>query len=111
MIYLSGICGFIGDGDDKLLKKMLKSINHRGGEEKILMFDNCGLGVTAASINKSRSFGFNDEGSICNILDGNLFNKEKLINLINASYDIDHLTDSEVICFLFEKFGSEFIDK
>jgi len=108
---MSGICGFLGNGNNLLLKEMLKIIYHRGGKENFFMFDNCGLGVTTIPTDNSLAFGFNDDKSICIVLDGELYNKERLVGLINERFDVNHISDPETLCFLYEKYGLGFIDK
>jgi asparagine synthase (glutamine-hydrolysing) len=108
---MSGICGFIGDGDKSLIKEMARSINHRGGKENLFIFNNCGFGVTASIRDKTQAFGFNDDGSICVILDGEICNKKELLGFIKKNFGSNQLSDPEMICFLYERYGVQFIEK
>src|SRR4030042_4560017 len=108
---MSGICGFIGDGDKSLIKEMARSINHRGGKENLFIFNNCGFGVTASIKDKTQAFGFNDDGSICVILDGEICNKEEFLGFIKKNFGSNQLSDPEIICFLYERYGVQFIEK
>jgi asparagine synthase (glutamine-hydrolysing) len=108
---LSGICGFIGNGDKTLLKKMLKSIMHRGGNEEIFIFKDCGFGVTKSLICDIDSLGCNNDESIYVIYDGELYNREDLIKNLDESIDPDNISQSKIICLLYEKYGKDFINK
>jgi asparagine synthase (glutamine-hydrolysing) len=108
---MSGICGFFGDGDKYLLKKMLKSIQHRGGKEYNQMFDTCGFGITAAPSDDRRMYGFNEQGSVYVALDGEIDNRDELLGMVDNGLDDNNLSNPEILCLLYDHFGTKFIEK
>lgn len=108
---MCGIAGFIGRGNQNDLEKMIAAIKHRGPDDEGFFVDgDVGLAHARLSIidlsERGRQPMFNDDKTIGLVFNGEIYNFKELRNeLIGFGYKFKSDTDTEVIIYLYEKFG------
>ncbi len=114
---MCGICGFSGQvpGDkEAMLKSMNESIYHRGPDEDgFYLGDNVGLAMRRLSIldidHGSQPI-FNKDGNICTVFNGEIYNYPELREEMSSrGYQFNTNVDTEVIVYLYEEYGEEFV--
>jgi asparagine synthase (glutamine-hydrolysing) len=118
---MCGICGIINlnssdNVDSDTLKKMGNVLHHRGpDDEGYYCKNNIGLGMRRLSIidlNTGKQPLFNENGSICVIFNGEIYNfKELQDELIEKGHTFSTKSDTEVIVHAYEEFGYECVSK
>lgn len=99
------------------IKKMIDKINHRGpDDEGIFIENNIGLGHKRLSIIDLSPLGhqpmISNDGNIIITFNGEIYNYRELRNeLIKYGYQFKSQTDTEVIIYLYDKFGFEAVKK
>jgi len=111
---MCGIAGFIGQGDEKVLKTMTSSLDHRGPDgEGFFINSNVGLGHRRLSIIDLETGNqpiFNEDRSICTVYNGEIYNFQQLKNsLISKGHNFYTKSDTEVIVHLYEERGVNFL--
>jgi asparagine synthase (glutamine-hydrolysing) len=110
---MCGICGFCGHEDKDLIKKMTNILSHRGPDAHGYFTDkNICLGHRRLSIidlsEKGRQPLFNEDNSICIVLNGEIYNyKELRAKLEVAGHRFSSNTDTEVIVHGYEEYGNK----
>lgn len=107
------MCGIVGFNweDKKLLRAMIKSLTHRGPDDDGLFSDSkISLGHRRLSIidlsKKGKQPIFNEEGSICVVFNGEIYNfKELREDLEKKGHKFKSDTDTEVIVHGYEEYG------
>lgn len=113
---MCGLVGFSGNFSAESLNKSVLSLSHRGPDNKGIEYikkHNIGLGHTRLSILDLSIEGkqpmFSTNGNII-IYNGEIYNYKSLKNeLINDGFKFKSQTDTEVILYLYEKYGVELI--
>lgn len=115
---MCGICGIVnshesGAVDIAVMKKMLKTIVHRGpDEEGICVRGSIGIGIRRLSIIDivtGHQPIFNEDKSIAVVLNGEIYNFQELrFSLSKKGHRFETKSDTEVIVHLYEDFGVEF---
>lgn len=111
---MCGICGYLGDGDEALLKKMFDVLKHRGPDENGLHTDTqIGLGNTRLSIidlQTGRQPIYNEDKSICVVNNGEIYNFEEMTrDLEQKGHHFYTRSDTEVLVHAYEEYGPEFV--
>ncbi len=114
---MCGICGFSGETDLNVLKKMSDAILHRGpNEDGYYSDDKINLGMRRLSIidiNTGHQPIHNEDNSIWTIFNGEIYNFQNLrTNLQKKGHKFytDH-SDVESIVHLYEEYGDEFVNE
>ena len=110
---MCGITGFVGTGEESDVRRMIRSIRHRGpDDEGVYCAEGVGLGHARLSVidltpsghqpmwNASRSIGIIFNGEIYNFLE-----LKKM--LVEGGYRPTGTSDTEVILALYEKYGEQ----
>lgn len=111
---MCGIVGYWGLSDCNLIKKMLKSINHRGPDDKgYYADDNLCIGnvrLSIVDIKNGKQPVFNEDKSIVAVFNGEIYNFQKLKRqLISKGHKFETNCDTEVLVHLYEEHGSSFV--
>lgn len=115
---MCGIAGFVGEGNQQILEKMVASIKYRGPDDcGFLIKNNVGFGHARLSIIDLSSAGHqpmsNQQETIWLVFNGEIYNfqelREELIR--TGKYVFKSQTDTEVIIHLYEEFGVSFLEK
>lgn len=107
---MCGICGIFGSPERGALEAMSKSLASRGPDDSAMLIDGpMGLAFRRLSIidlEGGRQPVFNEDGSLCVILNGEIYNYRQLRSYLSS---IGHFfstnSDTEVIVHAFEEFG------
>ena len=118
---MCGICGIFNingpECSKQTLEKMNHAIIHRGPDQKgIFIQKNLGLAHRRLAIIDLSSSGIqpmqNREKTISISFNGEIYNyKELRTELQNSGYEFKSGTDTEVIIYLYEKYGSRCVEK
>lgn len=114
---MCGICGIYNPGKDvdkELVISMANQLVHRGPDEYGYFFDRgIGLGHRRLSIidlETGRQPIFNEDGSICTICNGEIYNyKELKLKLQDRGHIFKTQSDTEIIVHAYEEHGDEFV--
>ncbi|MBK8955146.1 MAG: asparagine synthase (glutamine-hydrolyzing) [Saprospiraceae bacterium] len=114
---MCGICGF-NRNDQTILGAMLKKLQHRGPDhEGTFLNQDWSIGMRRLAIidlSGGQQPVWNEDKSICAILNGEIYNYKKLrMDLMAKGHQLTTISDSEVIVHLYEEHGSsmfEFLD-
>jgi len=115
---MCGICGYIGSNksfNNDLLHRMNNTIIHRGPDDEGYYIGNdIGLGMRRLSIlgiASGKQPIFNAKRTICVVYNGEIYNFKKLRQeLSNKGCIFKTDTDTEVIVYLYEHYGDEFVN-
>ncbi|MEW6740276.1 MAG: asparagine synthase (glutamine-hydrolyzing) [Nitrospirota bacterium] len=114
---MCGVCGFTGETNITVLKKMADSIFHRGPDEDGFYFDGkINLGIRRLSIidlETGHQPVHNEDKSIWTVFNGEIYNFQKLRKELKEKghkFYTDH-SDTEVIVHLYEEYGDEFVHR
>ncbi len=113
---MCGIAGYYGQGDIQILKKMTRTLRHRGPDDEGFFVDNrVGLGQRRLSVIDLSPLGHqpmsNENESIWISFNGEIYNYKKLRKLLKNSHKFKSSTDTEVILHLYEEIGDEVFSK
>ncbi len=111
---MCGITGFVGHGNEEILRRMTSTLKHRGPDEQgFFIKENVGLGHRRLSIidlTGGHQPIFNENKTISLIVNGEIYNFQELRkNLIENGHRFKTQSDSEVIVHLYEEKGEEFL--
>ena len=113
---MCGICGFNWN-DSELISRMNNVIVHRGpDQEGTYCCDDVSFGHRRLSIIDLSEHGrqpmFNEDGSICLIFNGEIYNFQQLRDeLTSKGHSFSSESDSEVIIHAYEEYGVEALHK
>lgn len=117
---MCGICGIInfdrGPVEPSALKKMMKTIKHRGPDDEGFFIDkNVGLGNVRLSIIDLSSAGhqpmFSPDKRYCLIYNGEVYNYLELKEILKEKYPFHTRTDTEVVLNAFMEWGPDCLQK
>ncbi|MDO8265105.1 MAG: asparagine synthase (glutamine-hydrolyzing), partial [Candidatus Parcubacteria bacterium] len=113
---MCGIAGFVGQGNEEILRKMTGTLKHRGPDDEGYFIDPVGgifLGHQRLSIIDlacGRQPIFNEYRSICVIFNGEIYNFQELrAELEKKGHKFNTRSDTEVIVHSYEEKGDDFI--
>lgn len=111
---MCGITGFVGQGNEEILKRMTSTLKRRGPDEQgFFIKENVGLGhrrLSIVDLAGGRQPIFNENKTISLIVNGEIYNfQEMRKNLIEKGHRFKTQSDSEVIVHLYEEKGEEFL--
>ncbi len=110
---MCGIAGYIGQGDENILRKMSQVMNHRGPDSHgVYVGTNFGLAHARLSIVDLTESGgqpmLNHNESISLVFNGEIYNYRELRKeLENDGYNFKGTSDTEVILAMYQKVGEE----
>ncbi|MDD5110214.1 MAG: asparagine synthase (glutamine-hydrolyzing) [Patescibacteria group bacterium] len=109
---MCGIAGYVGQGNEDILRKMTSVIAHRGpDDEGFFIAGNVGLGFRRLSIidlTGGRQPMFNETKTVAVVFNGEIYNFRDLKNeLTRAGHRFSTQSDTEVIVHGYEQWGSE----
>jgi asparagine synthase (glutamine-hydrolysing) len=110
---MCGICGILGENNQKALHAMVTAMHHRGPDDNGEFFsDNISLGMARLSIIDTTPCGHqpmsNLEKTIWIVYNGETYNfKEKRQHLEKLGYQFYSKSDTEVILHLYEHYGDD----
>ena len=113
---MCGIAGFSGKGDQEILKKMTRSLAHRGpDDEGFYISQNIGLGHRRLSIIDLKSGHqpiSNEDGMIWIVFNGEIYNfQERKKDLEQKGHKFKTNSDTETIIHLYEQEGENCVKK
>lgn len=111
---MCGICGFTGEPDRVILKRMTDSIHHRGPDDDGFYADaHVNLGMRRLSIIDpvtGKQPIHSEDGRLWTVFNGEIYNFQTLRKDLEAKghcFYTDH-SDTEVVVHLYETYGEEF---
>ena len=112
---MCGIVGSTGFTSEKIIKKMCRTLRHRGPDsEGYYIGDNIALGMRRLKIIDLETGDqpiFNDDKSIVTVFNGEIYNYEQLRNnLIKIGISLKTKSDTETIVYLYQQYGDEFVN-
>jgi asparagine synthase (glutamine-hydrolysing) len=111
---MCGIAGFVGRGNEKILKEMTDALTHRGpDDEGFFVEDNIFLGHRRLSIidlKTGQQPMFNEDKSIVVIFNGEIYNFQELKKDL-GEHIFESNSDTEVIVHGYEKWGESVFEK
>ena len=122
---MCGIAGFVGQGDEQILKKMTDVIYHRGPDDEGFFIShtklrndtkdtNVGLGFRRLSIidlSTGHQPIFNEDKTVAIVFNGEIYNYLELKKDIESRHKFYTATDTEVIVHLYEELGEKVFEK
>lgn len=113
---MCGIAGFYGSGDEKILKKMARSLAHRGpDDEGFYISQNIGLGHRRLSIIDLKSGHqpmSNEDETVRIVFNGEIYNFQALKkDLEQKGHKFKTSSDTETILHLYEQEGENCVEK
>lgn len=118
---MCGICGkvFVDTGhsvDSVLIRSMMEVLRHRGPDDGgTYIAGQVGLGHRRLSIidlNTGKQPIYNEDGTLCIIFNGEIYNYEEIRNqLLAKGHIFKTKTDTEVIIHAYEEYGEECVAK
>ena len=116
---MCGVCGYAGTHQPELLKRMSDAIAHRGPDDAGIWCDETaqiGLAHRRLSIIDVSPAGHqpmaNDDGSILISYNGEIYNFQEFYDDLKArGYRFRSKSDTEVLLYLYEEYGIEFLQK
>ena len=115
---MCGIAGYVGKGDEQILKKMIDSLKHRGPNDNgVFVKNDIGLSQARLSIIDLSSAGHqpmsNVDQSLWVVFNGEIYNfldlKDELLK--KGKYFFKSKTDTEVLLYLYEEYGEAMFKK
>jgi asparagine synthase (glutamine-hydrolysing) len=115
---MCGFTGFVGNGNESDLRKMLITLKHRGPDAQDIYYQGgIGLGHARLSIldlsaAANQPF-FNEDRSVAIIFNGEIYNYKQLTLELQQLHRFKFHThsDTEVLLYLYEAFGEEAFNK
>ncbi len=114
---MCGIAGFVGQGNGDILKEMTQTLKYRGPDSfGYYLKDYIGLGhrrlaIIDLSENANQPMS-NSKGTVKIAFNGEIYNFKTLKNeLKQKGYKFNSSSDTEVIIYLYEEYGEEFVSK
>ncbi len=109
---MCGIVGYVGNGNEGLLRRMAGSLKHRGPDgEGFYVGEHSGLGHRRLSIIDVAGGAqpiFNEDKTIAVVFNGEIYNYQTLRNeLLQKGHVFATETDTEVVAHLYEDFGKK----
>ncbi len=113
---MCGICGFYGFEDENVIKRMVKSLSHRGPDASgFYTNDNISFGHTRLSIidtsDKGKQPMSNENRTVWITYNGETYNFMDLKKNLKGRHDFYSNTDTEVLIHAYEDFGIDFVKK
>jgi len=112
---MCGITGFYGLEDKNLLKRMSKTLIHRGPDEENLFFEkNIGLAQRRLSIIDLKKGLYpihNEKKTVWLVFNGEIYNFKKLKQELEKNHKFYTKTDAEVLVHLYEDYGEKLLSK
>jgi asparagine synthase (glutamine-hydrolysing) len=115
---MCGIAGFIGVGDEKILRGMVGTVQHRGPDDLGVYYrEGVGLAHARLSVIDLSQRGhqpmWNEDGSIVIIFNGEIYNFKDLKKefSLEKKYHFQSETDTEVILRMYEELGERCFEK
>jgi asparagine synthase (glutamine-hydrolysing) len=116
---MCGVCGYVGDHQPDLLKSMSDVMVHRGPDDSGIWFDEqqqVGLAHRRLSIidlsREGRQPMANADGSIQICFNGEVYNYKDFYDELRAKgYRFRSTSDTEVLIYLYEEYGIDFLHK
>ena len=111
---MCGITGFVGVNDMALLRRMCRSLTHRGPDDEGYFLDSgIGLAMRRLSIIDIKTGHqpiSNEDGSIQVVLNGEIYNYQELTTqLKNQGHHFVTSSDTETIVHLYEQYDLDFV--
>jgi len=114
---MCGICGFTGDKNQAVLKRMTDVLYHRGPDEEGFFSDGfINLGVRRLSIidlDRGHQPIYDENKNICVVCNGEIYNSQVLRKELEKKghiFSTDH-SDIETIVHLYQEHGLNFMHK
>ncbi len=113
---MCGIAGYWGEGNEKILDKMIDSVSYRGPDDRgTLVRNNIGLGHRRLSIIDLSAAGHqpmsNESDTVHLVFNGEIYNYKDLKNELKEKHNFKGNSDTEVIIYLYEEYGEEVFSK
>lgn len=113
---MCGIAGYVGDGDERVLRAMSAAIAHRGPDDSgIFLHQNVGLAHQRLSIVDLSPLGHQPmvsaSGKVHIVFNGEIYNFQELRAELESGYPFKGRSDTEVILALYEKYGVACFEK
>lgn len=117
---MCGICGLVdfnpqNQVNEDVVVRMMDHLRHRGPDDKgLFQDDHVVFGHRRLSIidlKGGRQPIFNENGSICVIVNGEIYNFQELRKELEKNHAFSTRSDSEVIVHLWEEFGPGCVDR
>lgn len=113
---MCGITGFVGQGNKEILKRMTRSLSHRGpDDEGFFIQKNVGLGHRRLSIidlTTGHQPVYNEDKTVVTICNGEIYNfKDLRKRLEEKGHKFYTQSDTEVIVHLYEEKGENFLEE
>ncbi|TSC96017.1 MAG: asparagine synthase [Parcubacteria group bacterium Athens1014_10] len=110
---MCGITGFVGYGNEEILKKMTATLEHRGPDDAGFYFNGeMGLGHRRLSIidlATGHQPVFNEDKTVAVIFNGEIYNFLDLKKELEKRHQFKTKSDTEVIIHLYEEKGESFL--
>ena len=114
---MCGIAGWIGDIEESTAKRMMSALEHRGPDNQAYkLFNNACLAHTRLSIidfssNGDQPISDKDE-TVWVVFNGEIYNHKQLKKeFLNQGCSFKGRSDSEILPYLYLKYGDEFVNK
>lgn len=114
---MCGICGYFGINDPHLIKRMLKTIQHRGPDDtghyshKNVVLGNCRLAIIDQSSAGHQPMS-NEDGSVWITYNGEIYNFMSLRReLTEFGHSFRSRTDTEILLHGYEEWGDSLLKK
>ncbi len=115
---MCGIAGFVGKGDEAVLRNMIYSIRYRGPDfQGVSMIDNVGLAQARLSIidlssGANQPF-FTDDKNYGMVFNGEIYNYLSVKGdlLKTGKYKFHTVSDTEVLLYAYIEYGLDFLKK
>jgi len=113
---MCGIAGYYGQGDMEVLKKMTRTLEHRGpDDEGFFVTNKIGLGQRRLAVIDLSPLGHqpmcNEDENVWISFNGEIYNYKKLRKLLKNKHKFKSSSDTEVILHLYEEIGEEIFSK
>jgi asparagine synthase (glutamine-hydrolysing) len=111
-----GIAGYIGNGNEPLLKAMIETLKHRGPDDTGIFIDN-GIGLASARLSIIDIQGghqpiHNEENTIKVTYNGEIYNFHELRHTLESKgHKFYTQSDTEVIVHSYEEYGESFVTR
>jgi asparagine synthase (glutamine-hydrolysing) len=112
---MCGICGTWGRRDPEIVEKMVEALHHRGPDDSGTYHgDGVSLGMTRLAVIDLNPTGHqpmsNPQETVWIVFNGEIYNfKSERANLEKLGYSFHSQSDTEVLLYLYEHFGDDFL--